>query len=721
MSFYRGIFLFLTLTLSVASSIAQQNGSFDPRPGDSTSRSKFYVMSMEELLNVVVKVASKDKEKLADAPGMVTSYSAKDFERFGYYTLKDIASVTSGYSTFSAYGETNLETRGQKAGSWEANKHLLLIDGIPVNHARANSAPLEYQVPLFFAGSAEFLKGPGSALYGNSAFYGVMNLTSKELEGPGTLFEWKSSYGDLGIGTRLMLNAISKTEEGHLDLSASYYERGFGEDSLGFVNTNRLYDDDKSVFLKTSYTVDKAAMKGFSVGVIFMNRESHGGEFWGAYPSPNNKINWRQFVTYFKYDRELSENLFLHSYISNNISREESSYFASWANFGLGSVPSAGYSFATIEQDALFELKYKISDKSSWVTGLNFNTRKENRDVPLSYQWSISVPDDTLTSSNFLANFSVPAPGVRVNVMSAYTQYKNEYDILEGLLFTAGLRFDNGMSEVGQYSQFSPRLALVQKVSKKLNFKLLYGQALRVPLSKEIGLNGATIDEIDEKGGTGNSSDIPVVGPEIIKSLEAGVNYTQERFSASLSVFLNRTDNSLDGAQYSYVAGNGDTLNPNYFRNLGLKIDAKGFEYDLQYLIKDRMKLVVNQSFALASLRDSVNFQNVPTHKSNLMFTYNVKGKMGFSTTIIARRIWAFRVAEGLYDESLMLDRDPGLLAGYTMLDLNVLLPLTSNFGLEFQVRNLLNTQWKQPSLLGPTSMIPLQRRNFMASLSVKF
>src|SRR5437868_232 len=84
--------------------------------------------------------------------------------------------VTAGYSSYSMYGENVFETRGQKAGAFVNNKHLVLIDGIPVNHGRGNSAIIGENFPLFFANRVEFLKGPASALYGTGAFFGVVNV-----------------------------------------------------------------------------------------------------------------------------------------------------------------------------------------------------------------------------------------------------------------------------------------------------------------------------------------------------------------------------------------------------------------------------------------------------------------------------------------------------------------------------------------------------------------
>ena len=71
-----------------------------------------YDIDLEGLLNMTITVASKKEEKASDAPGMVTSYSSKDIENYGYYNLSDLASITSGYSNFTAFGEKMFETRG---------------------------------------------------------------------------------------------------------------------------------------------------------------------------------------------------------------------------------------------------------------------------------------------------------------------------------------------------------------------------------------------------------------------------------------------------------------------------------------------------------------------------------------------------------------------------------------------------------------------------------
>lgn len=54
--------------------------------------------SLEDLLNAVITVSSKKVERASDAPGVVTVYQQDEIRRLGYYTVADLASITSGYS-----------------------------------------------------------------------------------------------------------------------------------------------------------------------------------------------------------------------------------------------------------------------------------------------------------------------------------------------------------------------------------------------------------------------------------------------------------------------------------------------------------------------------------------------------------------------------------------------------------------------------------------------
>lgn len=681
--------------------------------------SNIEALSLQDLVNLNITVASKTSEKISDAPGVITAYDANDVERYGYYTIKDLSNITSGYSSFSAFGETNLETRGKKAGSWNVSKHLLLVDGIPVNHARANSAPLEYQIPLFFADKVEFLKGPGSALYGNSAFYGVMNVTSKSLDTYGTSVESKFTYIPIGDSRRFLVNFLSSKEKGDARLSFGYFSKGFTGDSLGLNNSSFHFNNDNSFFFNSSYGFNEDGLKGLKLGVIYMSRNSHGGEFWGATPSPVNQTTWEQFIPYIKYDRKLKKEWSLKSYVKYNGSREQNTYGNSWNTLQVNSVPFTGFNYLVGNFESLGELKYDFSEKSNFIIGVNLDTRKEESS-PESYGWQIIIPD-TVRSTNFQYMFNNYDGTVRVNIASAYSQYRNEFDVLSGLILTAGARVDQGFSSVGNYIQFSPRVGFVQKLTDYLSVKALYGQALRAPGVKEIGLNAETISDIEDNGGNGNPDDIPEVFAEVSRTTEGAVSYNKGGISVSLAGFLNSTENALDGAQYNYNAANGDNISANYFINANGIINSRGFEFDAQYAFNQNFRLMFNHAYAKAYLSDTVDFVDVPTQKTNAALTYVLPGNFNLSTTVVFRNVAGFVVDEIEYSSPQLEKIEPNILKGYNLLDANFLIPLTQGLSFEFQIRNILNTKWKQPSLLGVNSMIPIEGRNFLITVARKF
>lgn len=210
---------------------------------------KLFDMSIEELINLKITVASKFEEKITDASNPVTAYSDEDMHNMGLYTIKELAGITSGYSVYSTpENDTWLSTRGT-TGSLNS-KHLLLIDGIPINHSRAYMAQTENDLPLIFAKRVEFLKGPASALYGVSAFNGIINVISDNLKEEETSrvkikiqtgtenFETNND-GTLILSKGFMASSLSKSKFGETQISVGYYTR---ESDLHLNSQNYFQD-----------------------------------------------------------------------------------------------------------------------------------------------------------------------------------------------------------------------------------------------------------------------------------------------------------------------------------------------------------------------------------------------------------------------------------------------------------------------------------------------
>src|SRR5258708_37622974 len=67
--------------------------------------------------------------------------------------------------------------------------------------------------------------------------------------------------------------------------------------------------------------------------------------------------------------------------------------------------------------------------------------------------------------------------------------------LLTALHVTLGARLDTGKAIDKSFSQFSPRVCVVQELTDFLSLKVLYGTALRAPGTKELGLNQERSEE----------------------------------------------------------------------------------------------------------------------------------------------------------------------------------------------------------------------------------
>lgn len=529
-----------------------------------------FQLPLEKLMDIKITVASKNEEKISDAPGMVTAYTNDDIRKKGYYTISDLSDITSGYSSYTAYGEKTLETRGQKAGSWNNSKHLLLVDGIPINHVRAYSAPVEMQIPLFFADRVEFLKGPGSALYGVSAFYGVINIATTLLEEKGTTVKSKLSLGTWNNEKRIMAAVKDKKEGSYSQVNFAVYGRDFGAQHLGpdslKSDDRRNYDNDNSTFINLNHTITKGKLTGFSIGSIYMRKNSHMGDFWGPVTSPNNDITWEEIIPYVKYHKRINATHQFKSFIKYNQSLEKSTYGSYWTSYptvndsvvtsnSSGPIPvntTNGYSYKYFNLEGHAELNSTFNEKLNWINGLNYDVRSEQGGSN-SYTFTSSSPDSTNQNSY---TYTPHVATEMFNTFSYYTQLQYQIpSLLEGATITAGMRLDAGVATSNSYFQPSPRVAIVQRITKKFNAKLLYGQALRAPGIKEIPTNKAIRKEIEDNGGNPNS--IKDVNAEKIRSIEAGLTFTDKKIMLSVAAFHNITIDALDGVKYTYTSSTG--------------------------------------------------------------------------------------------------------------------------------------------------------------------
>lgn len=139
-------------------------------------------LDLEQLMKFEVVTAAKAPQAIADAPASITVVTAADIKAHGYRTLLDallsIRGLSSTYDRYSNY----LGVRGYTASGQYNSKILLLIDGYRTNENIYSGAffGIDAIIDVDLVDRIEFVPGPGSAIYGDSAFFGVINVITKK-------------------------------------------------------------------------------------------------------------------------------------------------------------------------------------------------------------------------------------------------------------------------------------------------------------------------------------------------------------------------------------------------------------------------------------------------------------------------------------------------------------------------------------------------------------
>ncbi|MBI2966228.1 MAG: TonB-dependent receptor [Bacteroidetes bacterium] len=139
----------------------------------------FRVLLKEKIfsLDQVVISASRFEEKIADMPQQVDVIKPRDMEFMNQQTSADVMSSTGNiFVQKSQMGGGSPVLRG-----FEANKVLIVLDGIRMNNAIYRSGHLQNVISIDHSvmDNIEIVFGPGSVVYGSDALGGVMHFHTK--------------------------------------------------------------------------------------------------------------------------------------------------------------------------------------------------------------------------------------------------------------------------------------------------------------------------------------------------------------------------------------------------------------------------------------------------------------------------------------------------------------------------------------------------------------
>ena len=191
-------------------------------------------------LRAVVVVAERAATPINNSTAAVTRLTAADIARLPYATVADVFRRVPGFAVVDFDGsgrDPQLMVRGFYGGG-EAEYVRILVDGKAVNQAHNGTIAWETLPPLANIESIEIVRGSSSALHGDAAVAGVINIVTRRRGTASLGLALESSGGVAGsVGlTRTTSTGREMTVSGGLDVTEGF--RNHADRSAGTVRAS---------------------------------------------------------------------------------------------------------------------------------------------------------------------------------------------------------------------------------------------------------------------------------------------------------------------------------------------------------------------------------------------------------------------------------------------------------------------------------------------------
>jgi len=564
---------------------------------------------IEGLLDMKVYSASRFVQDVKEAPSAVTILTASDIKTYGWRTLAEALRSLPGLYTSYDRNYTYLGSRGfLRSGDFNA-RFLLLIDGNRANDPIYDQARLgsDFALDIDLIDRIEYVPGPGSAVYGSNAFFGVINVITKrgrDLNG------WQISGEAGNYGTRKgRVSHGWKNESGaELLLSATnFYREGkdlfypeFKVSTSDGIARHLDYDRSQNVFLKGS-------AGPFTVSLVHSKRTkgTPTASYEQEFNAPGSKIIDEQTLASFDFKHALSSG----TELSTRVFFNEYKFLGDFIYSNTPSTPPH-----RVNRD---------DHAARWWGGdvkiLSTSLARHRMVAGLELQNSDPIKMDNYDVNPYLVKQAARHQNSRLGVY-----FQDEWQLLNDFMLNTGLRYDHNSAASG--NNLNPRLGVIYQLSPLTTIKALYGKAYRLPNAYELYY---AIE------GDGGQKINPESKPEQIHSYEMVL---EQRLSASsrlrFSAFRNKVTNLItlieDPADGNYV-----------FRN-SRKATAAGLEAALEQGWRNGARL--RTSYAWQRAKDDETgaiLENSPRQISKLNFSipfFHNQWRAGFETFYVSSR-----------------------------------------------------------------------------------
>ena len=529
------------------------NAAYAQESGESSELNEFL-----DLLAQQTTLATSTRLNADYVPGMFSVIEHEQLQRRGFRTLWEaLAAVPGVITTQNETGMRSISIRGI-GELFEPSKVKLLLNGKSLNASASATTGTLYNTPVEQIERIEFIRGPGSAIHGEFAYAGVVNVITRNQgehygvgveSGEGVSFSLLRSYISDQGDFKASINLAANQQEGEdIDSGLDRSPTGIPSYAPGPINN------------KTDFV---SAIVGFEFGetrTLLQFQQGNRGDHFGT----NNLLppDKRQTVIS---DTVLSAAVSRDFVVDDRLSggwsinllqneTEQNELFLgvaeAFGGFGFEDDIIADSLLEERRIEGKFNLRYH-----SGAHKLFAELTVTDIEVTESEQF-INLDPDTNLPSPTLNEFPGPVEdGADRGAVSLALQ--DEYAIDERLTLTTGLRYDS-YDDIDD--SISPRIALVWRQTENRIFKAQLARAFRPP-------------SLIEEGGSLESS----IDPEVNDTLEFGYIYNTADLVIRNTIYFSKLDQLIlfqDFAPFGY-------------RNSG-SFDLRGYELELEKSVLER-------------------------------------------------------------------------------------------------------------------------------------
>ncbi len=646
-----------------------------------------------------VTAASRTTQSVEEAPASVTLITGQEIRAFGYTSIYDALGGARGVFQSDDLAYKSLGFRGFSRFGDYGNRVLVTLDGHTLNDDQlgASYVSTDSLSDLQDVERIEVVRGPGSALYGTNAFFGVINVVTRDgsdvprphasvtADGLGTLRgRVGAGLGDEDLGA--WISAVAVTGQGgdyvFPELADLPRSGGIARDA----------DEVDALNLQGKSWFGDLTLQGFYVGHSKAFPTGAFDTIVGDRRATND--DYRSFGE-LRYEPELSERtrFYGRAYVDHYTYSGDFPYGARyiysdrWKGTWAGAEPrlvTSPTDWLTVTGGLELVSHFAASLESAENRVLNGNLPPYDSDPDQPGEQLALDEEPTSTVASGYAVAEVAFAPVRLSAGGRYDVFALDY--------------------ARQFSSFNPRFAAVVAGDRDV-VKAIAGTAFRAPSPYEFLYNDGGLSQVP--------ADADTLSPERIGTAE--LEYTHrfgEVAALTLAAYGNQIESLVD------LATNEDDLLQ--YANSEVPVRTVGAEYEVRRDWRQGWMASFQQSFQRTRVGDLVEgeeLDNSPVH----LFAFKGAAPIVPGTTWASTR---FR-AESPRQLREGAGEDPGApeATGWVYLwDLTVTgeVPVISaEYGLG--VRNLLDWQVDQPTGddLRMTS-VPLPGRTLFATLRVE-